>query len=384
MRRLFLHIGAHKAGTTALQESLSHGRAQLESLGLSYVTTPLLVHLHSFLEPQAPAAHVPQGFTVRDPAALATALSSAPLANVVASSENFSFLFQPEPIAGLERALRPHFDEIRILSYLRRQDRHAVSHHQEGARPRRRAEGDLWGHAPNALPDPSPAQDLYLDYDRRLGLWADVFGPDCLDLRVYDRKRLRQGDILADFLALIGLDQAGLATVGDKNISLGAAQTKVGHLMNGLGITALVADAVLERIGTEGRLLPSQDQARAFLDRYRASNRRLNARFRITDLPDLFDDDFDDFPADPHGDWTENTANAALRACLAQTQEVAPAPSGLTADDLRDAAIALQHKRPQTALRLITVAQALRPEGATIVRLKAELEAKLTATRPPP
>ena len=377
MRRLFLHIGAHKTGTTALQQSLHQNRLVLASCGVAYVEGPTAAHLHAYLGPRTAGAFLPDGHMVLDPEALADRLASADQDTVVASSENFSFFFHRAPIAALEQALRPHFDQIRILCYLRRQDRHAVSHHQEGAKSHRLAEGALWGHAPKALPDPSPAQDLYLDYDRRLGLWADVFGADKLDLRVYDRALLLDGDIFADALSVIGVTIAGLHPAGDRNVSLGAAQTKAGHLMNGLGVRPKAMDAILTRIGNSGRLQPSQAEARGFLDHYLDSNRRLNARFRVASLPDLFNDDFDDYPATPHSDWTEAGANAALLAVLTQLPEVATALSALSADDFRNAAVALQSKSPEVALRLINAAQELRPAGPSIGKLKAELESKL-------
>ncbi len=378
MRRLFLHIGSHKTGTTALQQSLHQNRVVLEACGAAYVSALPAVHLHPYLGPCPSAALLPDGFMVLDPDGLADRLASSDQDIVIASSENFSFFFHQPQIAALHQALRPQFADIRIQCYLRRQDRHAISHHQEGAKPHRQAEGALWGHAANALPDRSEAQELYLDYDRRLALWAEVFGADKLDIRVYDRALLQDGDIFADFLALIGLNIGGLNSVGDRNISLGAAQTKAGHLMNALGIMPRMMDAILARIANEGRLLPSQAEARAWLEHYRASNRRLNARFAISDLPDLFNDDFDDYPAAPQSEWTESGATEALRAALAQLTDVLPAArSTLSADDLRHAALALQVRSPDVALRLISAAHELRPLGQAILKLKAELERRL-------
>ena len=376
MRRLFLHIGAHKTGTTALQQSLHQSRARLASGGVAFVSAQTAAHLHPYLGPCTQAAFLPDGYMVLDPEALADRLAAADQDTVIASSENFSFFFLRAPITALEQALRPHFDEIRILCYLRRQDRHAVSHHQEGAKPHRLAEGALWGHAPTALPDPGPGQALYLDYERRLGLWAEVFGADKLDLRVYDRALLKNGDIFADVLSVIGSGLEGLTSVGERNVSLGAAQTKAGHLMNGLAVRPRIMAAILARIGGAGRLLPSQAGAREFLEPYRASNRRLNERFQISALPDLFNDDFSDYPATAQSDWTEAGATAALLASLAQLSEIAPALPALSADDFRIAAVALQARSPETALRLISAAQALRPAGPGIAKLKAELERK--------
>lgn len=378
MRRLFLHIGAHKTGTTALQQGLQQNRALLAERGAAYVAAPNLAHLHSYLGFRQIGALVPEGFGVRDLPALTAQLAGAQGETVIASSENFSFFFQPGPIEDLARALKPHFDRISIVSYLRRQDRHAISHHQEGAKPHRQAEGALWGHAAQALPVPAPHQALYLDYDRRMGLWADAFGAENLVLRIYDRARLVQGDILADFLAQLGLALDGIASVGDRNVSLGAAQAKAGHLMNEMGVKPRVMDQILPRIAEGGRLLPSRAAARAFLEPYREGNRRLNARFQVSDLPDLFPEDFDDLPEVAQDGWSEEGATSALRAALEQAVEVGPALAALTADDLRNAALALQARLPEIALRLVTAAQALRPTGPTILKLKADLERKLS------
>lgn len=380
MRRLHLHIGAHKTGTTALQQGLHHNRVLLRAVGCSYVGSLTAAHLHSYLGSVTPGKFLPDGFMVLDTDSLSARLATADTDTVVASSENFSFFFHKPAIAALSEALRPQFDQIRIICYLRRQDRHAVSHHQEGAKPHRQVEGELWGHAPTALPDHSPAHDLYLDYNRRLGLWADVFGDEAMDIRVYDRNLLKNGDIFADFLSLLKLGAGGLQPVGDRNVSLGAAQTKAGHLMNSIGIRPKTADAILARIDAEGRLLPSRAQAQAFLGRNVDGNRSLNQRFRIATEPDLFPADFSDYPDTPQSDWTEAGGNTALLAALAQLNDVQPAIAALTADDLRSAAVTLQANNPDAALRLITAAHALRPTGPAILRLKAELERLAEAT----
>ncbi len=367
MRRLYLHIGSHKTGTTALQQSLHKNRVRLASCGAAFACQPNAAHLHNHLSPAEPGHVIPDGLMVTDPEALANLLAAADQDIVIASSENFSFFFQLAPVAALERALARQFDEVRILCYLRRQDRHAISHHQEGAKPGRPTEGALWGHAAAALPDPSPAHALYLDYDRRMGLWADAFGQDKLDLRVYDRARLKDGDIFADFLALVGLDIPGVAPIGERNASLGAAQTKAGHLMNALNLRPDAAQRILECLPSTGRLLPSRDQARAFLEPYRDSNRRLNARLALSPLPDLFDDDFDDFPETPNSDWTVSGTTEALQAVLADLTDLTPTLAALSPDDLRLAVQALQALAPESALRLLTAANALRPNDPFMV-----------------
>ncbi len=382
MRRLFLHIGSHKTGTTALQQGLHHNRILLKACGSAYVGAPATAHLHQYLGNVTPGNFLPDGFMVLDPDTLLARLATADCDTVIASSENFSFFFEQAAITTLARALKSRFDEVRIVCYLRRQDRHAVSHHQEGAKPHRQVEGALWGHAPTALPAPSANHDLYLDYDHRLGLWADAFGDANMIIRVYDRKLLKDGDIFADFLAAIGLQVSGLVPVGDRNVSLGATQTKVGHLMNMTGTRAKAADAVLARIERKGQLLPARPEAQAFLDRYLTSNHRLNARFRISPEPDLFTADFADYPEVAEENWSEDGATAAILAVLAQLNDLNPALAALRVDDLRAAAQALQYSDPETALNLIHAALSLRPTGPALLRLKVELERRIADEAP--
>lgn len=382
MPRLYLHIGSHKTGTTAVQLGLHQNSILLQALGITYVGTGNIAHIHSAIGPITPGSFLPAGYKVLDPADLAARLAAAETDVVVASSENLSFLFDKTAIADLAAALRPHFDDIRIVCYLRRQDRHAVSHHQEGAKPHRRAEGALWGHAPTALPEYSTAHDLYLDYNQRLGMWADVFGDAAMIIRIYDRDLLKKRDIFPDFLDILDLDITGLQPVGDRNISLGAAQTKAGHLMNSLEVRAASADIVLARIEDEGRLLPSQAEARAYLDRYIHSNRLLNQRFQISAAPDLFNDDFSDYPETPQSDWTENGASSALLAVLQHLLDVYNPAATPNADDFRTAAAALKNTNREVARRMINAAYALRPNGVAILKLKAELEHQADPSKP--
>jgi len=377
MRRLSLHIGAHKTGTTSLQVSLQHNEALLRSRGLSlaYVAPAPQVHRHlGYLNPER---IFPEGFCVHDPQAFGEFLARQPTDHVFASSENFSFIFQQRVLDDLALALQGKFDQIEILVYLRRQDRHAVSHHQEGAKPHRRPEEALWGHGLNALPDPSPMQRLYLDYDARLRLWENAFGQQALRVRVFDRALLVEGDIVADALTVLGVDHHGLTKVADRNLSLSHLQAIIGHLANDAVADPTITARLLDAFPWHAtKMLPTQAAAQAFLAPYVQSNRRLNARLQISPNPDLFNDDVSDYPSHSSETLGQDDWANALRVVIATLAKGGSAIGELTADDLRDAAVALEKTQPQTALRLIRAARDLRPNGGRIYQILTALEAQ--------
>lgn len=342
------------------------------------MTTSGEPNLHDFLYRPDKAGQTFQGMLVRDEDRLVATLTQGSAANVIASTEAFSFLFDGAEIRRLARLLQPHFTQIRIVSYLRRQDQLAVSHHQQGARPARGPAAALYGFSPTALPPPNASQTRYLDYDTRLGLWADAFGPDAMRLRVFDRALLRGGDVVLDFCAEVGLNPQGLVLARDLNPSIGALRTKLGHMLNEAISSPLIRAQVLNDLPEGGKLLPSKAEAAAFLAPYVAGNRRLNARFGISADPHVFSPDFSGYPVEKTDSWTDETASLALRACLLVIEKLSCQQSDLSVADLREAAMALQHSQPETALRLLRHAVAVRPESA---KLNAALRA-LTEAAP--
>lgn len=376
-KRLWLHVGSHKTGTSSLQVTFRANEALLHERGLGIARSVPWPHVHPMLCYVNPRQIMPEGFKTANPAAFAAFLASTPMNTVFASSENFAFFFQQAVIDDLAAALKQKFDEIRILVYLRRQDRHAVSHHQEGAKPDRPPEGALWGHGLRALPDPSPLHRLYLDYDQRISMWEKAFGSDSLVVRVFDRALLKEGDIVADVLDLIGISDAGLTRLPDRNVSLGRLQAKVGHIANATLSDDILTKCLIETMPEEARMAPSRAEARAFLAPYLEGNRRLNARLKISAEPDLFADDFSDYPEVGTDHLEELACVTAVQETIVALGRRAKSLQALSPDDLRTAAQAVQSTNPQVALRLIRAAHSLRPTGPNILKLLAKLEAEV-------
>jgi hypothetical protein len=97
----------------------------------------------------------------------------------------------------------------------------------------------------------------------------------------------------------------------------------------------------------------------------------------LTPFPDLFPDDFDDYPETAQDGWSDATATSALRAVIGTLGKRKTVMEDLTADDLRKAALVLRNTDPSAALRLVRAAHLLRPNGAQINQMKCALEAQL-------
>ncbi len=311
--------------------------------------------------------------------ATAELLISTPQDKVIGSSEVFSYYFDPHSIQELKELLSPHFSTIKIISYLRRQDQLAVSHFQESAKPRKKPAVQLYGHSPTALPATSDLQFRYMDYDTRIGAWADVFGDEAMVLRVYDRSLLKNGDVVDDFLDILGVDKTGFVATHDKNVSMGFTQTKIGHILGELVTDQQAKAEVMSRLPSTDKMLPKRADAQKFLEPYLEGNRRLNARFKISDRPMLFSDDFSGYSAEGHETWTEETATEAIRACAKVIQDLT-ASGSISTEDLIATADALALTHPDLSRKYYQAALNARPNAH---RLRAKLDALVSAAEAP-
>ncbi|MCM2563872.1 hypothetical protein M8756_17220 [Lutimaribacter sp. EGI FJ00015] len=369
---MLLHIGCHKTGTTTIQHTLKANGAALEAQGHCFVAPEGQATLHQAIGPVAWGKVARQGFHVRNAALLRRLFAEAPQDRVIASSENFSFFFRPQHIRQLAALVHDYFDRVRIIVYLRRQDSHAVSHHQEGAKNNRHAEAEIFGSGTTSLPWNGPGLDQYLDYNTRIGYWLDTFGEDNVIVRVWDRETLLQGDAWHDFAVTAGLDPAGLDVSKNLNVSYGMTKTKLGHLMNAQDVPPDLRGLIMRALPDDAPQMPARIEAQRFYDRYRAGNVALNARLGGRDGSDLFSDDFSSYPEDPCETWTEQSANQAISLLLGAMNDW---HADVGVPQLRAAArLAKQADKTELALRLICAAERLRPHGTLIARLKAELD----------
>ncbi|TDI67648.1 MAG: hypothetical protein E2O88_07600 [Bacteroidetes bacterium] len=195
MKKIYLHIGTHKTGTTALQFFLWNNRIRLKELGFLYPTIGLgggYSHgvLANIIKPNNQDDRLTE---YKNEFNREIGRSDAP--NILLSSEVF---LEGLNIASSVRQFvdQDAFDVI-IIVYLRNQVDWLQSVFNEVIRdPYRRFTGDIF--------QLREYQQQYHDYERILEPWVKHFGDDAIVVRPYGNFRYKNA-IFHDFLNTVGI-----------------------------------------------------------------------------------------------------------------------------------------------------------------------------------
>lgn len=237
--KLVCHIGTPKTASTYLQNTCQLNKDWLVRHGILYpdLKAPDANHITLFFAAAAYihdfarhyGLHTPEDvvrFREEMSEVIGRQVTEAPdhIHTMLMSSENLTGNIRSiEGVRGLASLLQPHFDEVRIIVYLRRQDSAMLSMYAEYMR--RGFSGPTF----DQFLDRQLSLDTdipYLDYQRMLTNWIEVFGLESITVRLFDRAGLRDGDVLVDFLAQVlapsELDLAELVPSSESNVSLSA------------------------------------------------------------------------------------------------------------------------------------------------------------------
>lgn len=208
-KKLYLHIGPPKTGTTTLQHILAANRDQLFKAGIVY---PLEEPSHWKLALCSGLTMWPWTLdesTTSSWEAIRRVSSEHFDKDLLLSSESFSYAFLPNKKEGSAHFLdqiKALGREIHILIYLRRQDLWIESYFIEY----------LKHYGKDGFEAFFAERKNSLYYDKVLSYWASVAEKDCLTVRVYERGQM--SNFRGDFLQWLGIsDTSGFQQVEDKN-----------------------------------------------------------------------------------------------------------------------------------------------------------------------
>lgn len=313
-RQLFIHIGYHKTGTSALQAFLWENRMRLASVGVHYPEVALSGSTHAKLANVLKGADFERAVALMrrhpavddepDPYALRpdedehrlydelhSAVLRPELPVTVISSECFLEWIDPKRVAAhvLQWGV-----PVKIVVYLRRQDRWIESVYNQIVKDQYlRYSGDF----------ASMPQHEQLDYYATLEKWRSAFGDNSLIVRVYEPEQLKGGDVISDFLSLLDItDLYDFEEMGRReNPSLHREVVwllrKTNQLMVSLQQHRLIREALyplseqlLQKDGRNGLSLLGKALRTRILARYRERNAAVARRFLGRENGVLFND----------------------------------------------------------------------------------------------
>ena len=217
-RTLVIHGGMHKTGTSAIQDylfkHLPAGPVEYFSVGRANSSLVVLEAFHSRLhnEPRYRAkkftAEEFQSRRERARDRFINQLSKTSGSTVILSAESFSLLNREE-CADLASVVSPLFEHVKVVLYVRPLHSRVESAFQQKLKGR-------------FVP---LEHKIDTSYKSRMLGYADVFGRDNLEIRAYEPDSFPNGNVVGDFLQILGLEPTGeLDARSNRGLSLQAVQ----------------------------------------------------------------------------------------------------------------------------------------------------------------
>ncbi len=209
VKKLFLHIGFNKTGSTSIQNALVENADHLAQNGFFYPCMAGAGYFQNVQHVPLAAAVAPEirWYRKRPEISLDTVyedllreFDDCGADNLILSSEGFGEnKVSPDRIRQIRDKLAGL--DVTVIAYIRRQDAYMLSTYQEGIKS-----GPA--NAPFVFDDFRESRPLR--FSNRLAPWREVFGRDKVIVRPFDRRFWTDGDLTLDFLSAIGAPSEGV------------------------------------------------------------------------------------------------------------------------------------------------------------------------------
>jgi hypothetical protein len=321
MKTAVIHIGTEKTGTTTIQEFLHINREVLASHGVAFLQSPGLRNNRKLatycMNDRNVDDHVMElGITSAEArnkwkedfkAELEREIEALgeQIHTVIISSEHFhSRLASEAEIRNLYNLLSPFFSEMKIIVYLRRQDRVAVSFYSTLCKGGAKIE--------QIFPDNIKPENHYYNYFNLLNKWSSIFGINNLIARIFEKNKLMDEDLISDFTYISNLQWKDwqLVIPKNENQSISALTQEVmvrfnqhfpGYIDGHPNLIARkLRNVLLQRLNQKYPSQPKKpprQEALGFYEIFLESNNRLANKY--FNKSSLFSGDFSEYPETP-------------------------------------------------------------------------------------
>ncbi len=301
MKKVIIHVGQYKTGSTSIQKLMWLNRNELLSRGVLYPQSFVRDFAHFLITDLLRKDYRNPIKKVKlDPLREEIQKSSANTAVISCESLSGATVrwFAPEMMRFMWQRLVEVFDgfDVRVVFYVRRQDESINS----------RIIQEIKGQAKKASIEYESF--LYkkssMNYSYFYGLLEQVFGSGKIDVRLYDRRYLANTDVRFDFLEYLDLETCGLSVpISNENAAPSSKLIGFYRVINSLNLEANDYTLLTNGIWRE---LSSDDSPRAVIigSRERANImgyfRESNIRFIENCVPETNKKDFyETFIAEP-------------------------------------------------------------------------------------
>jgi hypothetical protein len=295
---LFLHVGMDKTGTSAVQLFLHERRQELlEQTGVLFPKTGKWTD-HS---------HHPFAFTTLSMgdfkpsslkglfANLAREIDQTNAKSVLLSSECFFKMHTKEGFNAFWDKAIDLFGEIKVIVYVRRQDKWVESRHRHSI---------VSG---NELAVEMLSRPFFSNYKQFIDQWRDLVGVGNVIVKPFERQQFVDGDVCQDFASILGATNLKPSQDAQVNVGFSSQRIMFRRLVNKLSsdeadmhrLNRLLLS--LPKVDGEDKPFVSPSQQVKLYNQYRPINQQLLREYIDPERKELFLDDA------PNGDvdWSE-------------------------------------------------------------------------------
>jgi len=373
MKKLILHCGLHKTGTSTLQKFLYKNKDEMLIKGFDifdeYPNGDVRFgNLSAWVDHSSIISSDNKTKSkVKDTLYKALKARAKKNKTIIFSSEALAWILDEENIDVLSKKLKEVFDVVKIVFYIRRQDRFAVSHY--GQRTKNYSfEKFFYKGSNTALPTLDDNSLAYLNFNQRYDFYSKFFGESHVVFRVFDKNTLFEGDISQDFLKLIGVQLSSFIEVESINQASNFLQQRVNGYLCDSGVhDNSVATMIANKLTSDRILIPSRVEAQKFLRVFEDSNYNLALSLGI-ESGELFDKSFDMYPKTLDLDYN-NTDFEMLLDALSVNLDKEIYLNNETFSQILKIAKNIRNTNPKDSLTLLLILKKFRPDGIVLNKI---------------
>jgi hypothetical protein len=318
MKTLYLHIGTPKTASTAIQKFCRNNRILLAQKNFYYPKSLYKypkIGFHRNAHFIFGKIHDEEGHRLKEQedALFEKGLSQisqsfAKYDNVILSDEGLwyaSGYIKKKTWNRLKNHAKKYGYTIRLIVYLRRQDQYLMSRWNQ--RIKQNTTRASWE---DELAHIMEKQRFMLQYGERIDALAALFGKENIIVRRFDRDSFPNGNIIADFLQILGLELTDEYKIAEKdnNTALKGNAVEIKRILNNVSYLErrelshfgrILKDCSTETDNSCRYQMMSPDETKVFLSQFQEENDRV-AREYIGDGKPLFDNNISSLPKWEH------------------------------------------------------------------------------------